>query len=142
MPGVFVRLFFALGHHRHGSDLQRLACVHVAGFAAVHDIGFRDIDLDNCRVPLCSSLLQPLNLLRSQVDQVVRNVVVHLGFGCGPGLQDVSEFEAEFGAFVANFVVRFFQLREGKLFLAAVRKFDCGLLGFVFVDFFLLAGFG
>ncbi len=71
---------------------------------------------------------------------MVGDVLIHLGLGRGDRLEHVAEFEAQLGPLVADVVVGFFQLREVEVLLAAVGKLDRGLLCFVRVDIFLLAG--
>ncbi len=62
---VLVGLLLALGSHGRGGDLQRLARVHVAGFAAIHDVGLGHIDLHDLRIPVGRLLLQTVDLLRA-----------------------------------------------------------------------------
>ncbi len=62
--GVIVGFLFALGFHHRGRDSQRLPGIHVAGFAAVYDIGVRHVDLHNLRVPLVGLFLQAVDLGR------------------------------------------------------------------------------
>ena len=50
--GILIRFLFALGGHDRGRELDRLARVHVAGLAAVHDVGFGHVDLDDLGVPI------------------------------------------------------------------------------------------
>src|SRR4029077_13997170 len=49
---VLVGLLFTLGCHSGGRDLHRLARAHVTGFAAVDDIGFGDVYLNDGGIPV------------------------------------------------------------------------------------------
>src|SRR4029077_8353135 len=61
-PGILIRMLLALASHDRSRDPKRLAGVHVAGLAAVHDIGIRNVDLNDLGVPLFGFLLQTVNL--------------------------------------------------------------------------------
>ncbi len=47
---VLIGLFAFEGHGR-GGEFDWLANSHVAGFAAIHDVGFGHIDLEDFRLP-------------------------------------------------------------------------------------------
>src|SRR5215469_3923681 len=140
--GVFVGLFLALGSHRGQSDLDGLARVHVAGFAAIDDVRLRHVDLNDGGVPLDGSLLQAIDLLGGEIHEMVGDVFVHLGLGIGDGFAGIAEFEAELGFFVADVVVSLFQFVEIELLPATVRGLDGSLLIFVFPDFLRFAVLG
>src|SRR5260370_13884333 len=80
---VLVGLLFALGCHSSGRDLHGLARAHVAGFAAVDNVGFSDIDLDDGGIPVGYLLLQAVDLGWSEIDHVIGDVLVQLGTGIG-----------------------------------------------------------
>ena len=110
--GIFIGLLLAFRSHRSSSDFHRLARVHVAGLAAVHNIGFGHIDLNDCRIPVRRLLLQSVDLLRRQVDHVVGDVFVHLRLGRGHRLKHFAEFQTYLRAFVANPVISLLELPE------------------------------
>ena len=91
---VFIRLLLAFRRQCRRSDLQRLACSHVAGLAAVDNVRIGHVYLDDGRIPIRRLFLQALDLRRCEVDHVVGNVLVHFRFGGGDGLQDIAQFEA------------------------------------------------
>src|SRR5260370_5984532 len=140
--GIFVGLLVALRHHRGGSDLQRLACIEVAGFATVDYVGIGDVDLDDLRIPVSDLALETVDLLRRQVDHVVGDVFVHLGLSRRDRFQHFAELQAQLRALVADLVVFFFELRESVFLFAAVGIFDGGLLILILINFFSLAGLG
>ena len=114
----------------------------MAGLATIDDVGFDHVDLHDGRIPFGGSLLQAVDLLRSEVDQVIGDVFVYLGLGRGCGLDGVAEFQAQLGALVADFVVGLFQFLEVVVDFLAVGEFDRGLLVFIFLDFLFLTGLG
>lgn len=139
---VFIRLLRALFFHGRSRNLERLAGVHVARFATIDDVSFGDVDLHDRRIPFGGAFLQAIDLLWREIDEVIGNIGVDLCLGVSDRLEYVAEFEAELGLFVANTVVRFFELRKGELLPAAIGEDDRGLPRLVGVDFLLLAGFG
>ena len=68
---VLVRLLLALAVMTAAVISQRLAGIHVAGLAAVHDIGVRHVDLHDLGVPLFGLLFQAINLGGREVHHVV-----------------------------------------------------------------------
>ena len=93
-PGKLVRFLLALGRHQGRCNLQGLANAHVAGFAAVNDVGLGHIGLDNVGVPIVSFLFQALELCRAEVHHVVADVGLQLGVGSGYRLQHLAQFQA------------------------------------------------
>src|SRR5690242_10496159 len=49
--------------HRSGSDLERFARAHMAGFASVDDVRVGHVNLHNLRFPQVRLILQTFNLL-------------------------------------------------------------------------------
>ena len=140
--GVFIRLLLTFRRHRRRSDFQRLARVHVAGFAAVDDIGICNVDLHNRRNPFGRPSFQSVDLLRREIDHVIGDVFIQLGPGRRYRLQHFTQFQAQLRALVANLVVFFFELGKGVPLLASVGEFDRCLLVLVALDFLALAGLG
>src|SRR6266404_289008 len=139
--GVLVRLL-ALEGHGHGSEFDRLANAHVAGFAAVYDVGLGHIDLDNFGVPSLGFVLQAGELRGREVDHVLGDVGVQLFLLFVDGLDEFAELRAEAGALVLQLVVGFFELREIVFLFTAVGIFDRGDFLFVLVEIFLFALLG
>src|SRR5216684_144040 len=139
--GVLVRLL-ALERHGCGSEFDWLANAHVAGFTAVHDVGFGHVDLDDFRVPGFGLVLQAGELRGRQVYHVLGDVGVELFFLLVDGLDDFAELRAEPGALVLQLVVGLFELREIVFLLAAVGVFDGGdfLLVLIEISLFALLG--
>ena len=73
---VIVGSLGALRRHRSRSQLYRLANTQMAGFAAIDDIGFRDIDLLDRRAEFVNFLFQASDLRRGQIDHVIGDVIV------------------------------------------------------------------
>src|SRR5207245_7157846 len=59
---VLIRLLLTFRSHYGCSDLYRFARSHVAGFAAIYDVGVGNVDLLNLRIPLGGFLAQSVNL--------------------------------------------------------------------------------
>src|SRR5215469_4684162 len=120
-----------------GGNLQRLADAHVAGLAAVNDVGVGDINLLDLGIPVGVFLFQALDLGGSEIDGVIGNVLRSLGAGVGDRLENVAQFGADLGALVLERVIFFLQLLEVVLFAVAVGEFDIPLFVLVLGDFAL-----
>src|SRR6202045_1111850 len=138
---VLVGLLAFEGHGDSG-ELDRFANAHVAGLAAVHDVGFRHVDLHDFGIPGFGLVLQTGELGGREVDHVLGDVGVQLFFLLVDGLDELAELGAEGGALVPQLVVGFFQLGEIVFLFAAVGVFDRGDFLFVFVKIFLFALLG
>ena len=136
--GIFVRLFFAFRLHGRRCDLQGLACTHVAGLTTIHNVRFGHIDLDDCRIPIGNFLFQAVDLRRSQIHHVVGDVFIKPGAGCSHRFQNIAEFQAEFGAFVTDVVIGFFEFVKVKLLLASVGEFNGRRFFLIALDLVLL----
>ena len=55
---------------------------------------------------------------------MIGDVFVELGPGCGDGLENVAEFEAQSRALVADLVVGLLQFFEVEVFFRPVGEFD------------------
>ena len=121
---VIVGSLGAFGRHGGRGQLDRFANSDVAGFAAVHNIGVRDIDLLDPRTKVFRLLFQACDLGGREVDHVIVHVLVQSWLGLRHGFQSVTQFRIQLGALIFELVVCFFQLREVVLLLAAIGKFD------------------
>jgi len=78
---IIVRRLRALGHHDGRGELYRFADPHVAGLAAIDDVGLGNIDLLDGRIEFIDLFLQSTDLGRSEVHHVVGDVIVERGLG-------------------------------------------------------------
>ena len=92
-PGIVVGLF-PFWRHRCGGQLDGLAGPHVAGFAAIHNIGLGHIDLQDRGVQRLRFVLQTSNLCRRQVHHVLRHIPVELRFLVADWLDQLAQFRA------------------------------------------------
>ena len=138
---VLVR-FLVLRCHGGGRQLDRLANPHVAGFAAVHDIGFRDVDLQNFWRPGLGLVLQADELWGREAHHVIGDVGIQQFFLFVDRLDQFAELRAQLGALVFQVVISLFELVVilKSLFLT-VRHFGGGAFFLVFVQIPLFALF-
>ena len=137
---VLVR-FFALQGHRRGRELDRFADSNVAGFAAVHDVGIRHVDLENLRHPGFGLVLQTGHLRRRQSHHVVGDVSIQQIFLLVDRFDEIRKLRAQRSALVLQVVIGFFELSEVIGLLAAIGIFDAGDFLLVVVEVLLFAGF-
>ena len=96
---VLVRLLAFEGHSGSG-ELDRFANAHVAGLAAVHDVGFRHVDLHDFGIPGFGFFLQTGELRGREVDHVLRDIGVQLFFLFVDRFDELAKLRTEGGALV------------------------------------------
>ena len=114
----------------------------MAGFTAVHDVCFGDIDLLNRWIELLSLLLQALNGIGGEIHHVIGDILIQLRLGFGFRFDGFTQLEAQRGFFIVKFVKSFFQLVEVVPLFRSVRKFNWGELLLVFRQVLFFAVFG
>ena len=151
-PRVFIRLFAFQGHGS-GGEVHWFANAHVAGFAAVDDIGtvlpddigivLADVDLADFRGQGLHAVLQVGELRGREVHHVIGEVGIHQFLFFVDRLDELAELGTQLRALVLEVVVGLFQFVEALegLFLA-VGHFDGAGFLFIFVEVPLLALFG
>ena len=135
--GVFVGLLLAFSVIGRSRDIQRLARTHVAGLAAVHDVGVGNVDLNNLRVPVSVFLLRPsiwVGLRSTMWSVTIRGRLVP---GIADRFQHLAQFSAQLGALVFKVVVILFQFVEVVLLSCPSGNSTVACLFLVFVDVFL-----
>ena len=92
--------FFVFEGHGGSGQLDGLANSHVAGFAAVDDVGIRHVDLQNLRGPGFGLDLQSGHLRWSEARHVLGKVGVEFFFALVDGPDQLSELSTQLGALV------------------------------------------
>src|SRR5947208_13825946 len=104
-PRVFIRLLLTSRSHDGWGDFYRLARSHVAGFAAIYDVGVGDVDLLNLRIPFSRFLAQSVNLRRREIDHVIGYVLRSLPAGFCDWLEHIPQSGAQLCALVFECVI-------------------------------------
>ena len=90
--------FLPFDRHVRGFNDQRLARAHVAGLAAVHNVGIGDVDLLNLGIVVGGLLDQPVNLVRRKLNRVVGEIFRNFIPGFADRLENVAQLRAELRA--------------------------------------------
>ena len=98
---------------------------HVAGLAAVDDVGIGHVDLHDLGIPLFGLLLASRRSGSGVRSTMCSEMYVgQLGAGRGHRLEHVTQFRVQLGALVFECVVFLFQLGEVVFLFVAVRELD------------------
>ena len=117
---ILVRLLAFDRHVRCFND-QRFARAHVAGFAAVHDVGIGDVDLLNFRIVVSGLFAAVRQSGSAPAAPCCWRGIRKLFPGVTDRLENVAQLRAKLRAICFKIVVSFFQPGEVVIFLAPIR---------------------